>query len=334
MCEEIVRNRFDLVPQELLDKIYGYLFDLDDAKVTKLSQELPFIPRKRLTYVLSTALLRVSRAISLRAQRALYEQDLLMLVHFENKRADVKIAVLNKAQHFPVNFVPDERSLPPCPIIVHHRRYKGKRPDRPGSIAIVIRAFDFPELCTTLKKDLQHFEEELETYSLIVLPKAGWRREQLRSLIWEPLKYLRHVVNRWCSHSEFSRPYYMIKAVDTTGIFEPTYKMLEYEADSQHEDSKCDDSKAYSHDGGGYKEEYEADKECYMCCCRLDNDSDDRDWSSEENSDSREDPDSKAGLHSNIYNPTSKTETLERVTLRADDEAYLGDDERGDDIRT
>ena len=29
MSEEIAPNRFDLVPQELLDKIYGYLFDLE-----------------------------------------------------------------------------------------------------------------------------------------------------------------------------------------------------------------------------------------------------------------------------------------------------------------
>ena len=106
MCEKIATNRFDSVPQELLDKIYGDLFDLEDARVTKLDYELLLVPRKQLTYVLSTTLLHINRAISLGAQRVLYEQDVLILVHFENKRADVKIAVLNKAQHFPVNFVP------------------------------------------------------------------------------------------------------------------------------------------------------------------------------------------------------------------------------------
>ncbi len=329
MSEEKAPNRFDSIPPELLDKIYGYLFDLEDAKVTKVDLKYPWSPRDQLTYVLSTALLRVNRVIGQGAQRVLYNENLLVLFRLMDTRGDIETAFRKKSQRFPISFVPDERSLPPCPVIVHHRRHNPKKLDRSGSLAIVIRAFDFPELCKNLNKYLQHDEVERESYTIMALPKAGWPREDLRSLIWEPLKDLRHVISRWCVHSETSRAYYKIKVVDGTGTFEPTNKLLVWEAELQHEDSNPYDSEAYSHDDGGY----ERDRECLTCGgCGMDYETEDSDWSSEENSYSSEDPDSKAGSHTEVHNYTSETETLEMGTLGADEEPYLGDDERGDDI--
>ena len=320
------------MPPELLDKIYGYLFDLEDAKVTKVNPKCPWPPRDQLTYVLSTALLRVNRVIGQGAQRVLYNKNLLMGIRLMDTRGDIETAFRAKSQHFPISFVPDKRSLPPCPVIVHHRRYKAKKFDRPGSLAIVIRAFDFPELCKILKSDLQHYEVERECYSLMALPTAGWPREQLRSLIWEPLRDLQHVISQWCVHSKISRAYYKIKVVDATGTFEPTNKLLVWEAESQHEDSNFDDPEAYSHHDGGYHTELECDKECLTCRgCGMDYETEDSDWSSEENSYSRDDPDSKAESHTEVHNHASETETLRIGTLGADEEAYLGDDEGGDD---
>ena len=330
MSAEKPPNCFDTIPPELLDKIYGYLFDLEDAKVTKVNPKCPWPPRDQLTYVLSTALLHVNRVIGQGAQRVLYNKNLLMGIRLMDTRGDIETAFRAKSQHFPINFVPDKRSLPPCSVIVHHRRYRAKKLDRPRSLAIVIRAFDFPELCKTLKRDLQHYEDERESYSLMALPTAGWPREQLRSLIWEPLRDLRHVISQWCVHSKMSRAYYKIKVVDATGTFEPTNKSLVWEAESQHEDSNPDVPEAYSHDDGGYK----CDHECLTCRgCGMDYESEDSDWSSEEDSKSREDPDSRIELHSEVHNHTSETETLGMGTLGADEEAYLGDDELGDDQR-
>ena len=335
MSEARVPNRFDSIPQELLDKIYGYVFDLEDAKVTKVNLRYAWSPPDELTYVLSTALLRVNRAISEGAQKVLYNKNLLVLFRLTDTRGDIETAFRARSQYVPISIVPDTRSLPPCPIIVNHRRYKAKKHDRPRTFAIVIRALDFPKFCKNLNRYLRHDEVERDTYSLMALPEAGWPREQLRSLIWEPLRGLQHVINRWCAHSKTSRPYDKIKAVDDTGTFEPTKKLLGWEAESQHEDSKCDDSEAYNHNDGGY----ERDRECPTCGgCGVDYETD-SDWSSEEDSNSgedpderedpgtRDDPDSKAKSHSEVHKHTSETITLERGSLGADDEPYLGDDE-------
>ena len=329
MSTDKAPNRLDLMPPELLNKIYGYLFDLEDAKVTIVNLKNPWYARNELTYVLSTALLRVNRVIGQGAQRVLYNDNLLVFFHLMDTRGDIETAFRNKSQHFPISFVPDQRSLPPCPIIVRHRRYKAKKLDRPRSLAIIVRAFDFPELCKDLNGKLQHDKIERESYSIMALPKAGWPCEELRSLIWEPLRDLRHAINQWCVHSKTSRAYYKIKAVDRTRTFEPTNNLLAWEAESQYEDASSDDHEVYSYDDGGY----ERDRECPTCGgCGVDYETD-SDWTSEEDSSSGEDPDSKAESHSEVHNHTPGTETLKRGTLGADEEPYLGDDEGGDDHR-
>lgn len=326
-------NRLDTMPPELLDKIYGYLFDLEDAKVTRVNLKCPWSLRDQLTYVLSTAILRVNRVIGQGAQRVLYNNNLLVLFRLMDTRGDIETAFRDRSQRFPIIFVPDQCSLPPCPVIVHHRRYKAKKLDRHRSLAVVVRAFDFPKLCKNLNRCLQHDEVERESYSLMALPHAGWPREQLRSMIWEPVKALQHAINQWCVHSRTSRAYYKIKAVDGTGTFEHRNTSLVWEAESQQENSISDDPEAYSHDEDGY----ERDRECSTCGgCGVDYETEDPNWSSEENSisgedpDSREDLNSKAESHSKIHKNTSEMETLERGILRIDEEEpYLGDDEGG-----
>ena len=328
------------MPREVLDKIYGHLFDLEDARVTKVDVKCPWSPREQFTYVLFTALLRVNRVIGSGAKMVLYNENLLVLFRLMDTRGDIATALHDRSQDFPIIFVPDECSPPPCSVIVDHRRYKGKKADRRGSLAIVIRAFDFPKLCNNLNRYLQHCEVETESYTLMALPEAGWPREQLRSWIWEPLRDLQHVIFQSCVHSKMSRFYHKIKVVDGTGAFEPTSNLLVKRAESQHEDCKSDDPEAYSHDDGGY----EQDRECPTCDgCEMDYETEDSDWSSEESTDSRVDPDSREDLdskddpdsnaesHSEVNNHTSEPETLEMGTLRADEEEpYLGDDEGGD----
>ena len=390
MSEGKAPNRFVSIPPELLNKIYGYRFGLEDTKVTKkVYLKRPWSPRDQLTYVFPTALLRVNRRISQGAQGALYNNNLFVLIRLTNTIDDIETAVLDKSQHFPIGFVPDKRSLPSCPVIVHHRRHEMKRLDRPGSLAIVIRAFDFPKLCKILDRYGEHYEVERASYSLMALPKAGWPREQLRSLIWEPLRDLRQSIvrgcphggmsrayykikvveatvtfeptnnllvwepesqhedpnsedseaysnddsgHRGCPHGGMSRAYYKIKVVEATGTFEPTNDLLVWEPESQHEDPNSEDSEAYSNDDSGHRTELDCDQECLTNRgCRLDYETEDSDWSSEEKSNSREDPDSKAESYSEVHDYTSETETLEIGTLGGDEETYLGDDELGDD---
>ena len=340
MSEEKALTHLKSMPQEILDRIYGHLFDLEDATVTKVNLKCPWPPREQLTYALFTAILRVDRAIGQGAKLVLYNKNLFVHFRLMDTRGDIETAFRDRSQNFPIIFLPDERSPPPCSVIVDHRRYKAKKAGRPGNLAIVISAFDFPKLCNNLNGDLQHREVETESYTLMALPEAGWPRDQLRSLIWEPLRDLRHAIFQWCVHSKISRFYYKIKVVDGTGSFEPRSKLR---AESQHEDCKSDDPEAYNHDDSGY----EGDRECRTCSgCGMDDETDDSDWSSEENSNSRVDPasgedldskddsDSNAESHSEVHNHTSATEILEMCTLRADEEEpYLGDDEAGNGHR-
>ena len=327
MSEAKAPKCLNSMPRELLDKIYGHLFDLEDARVTKIDVKCPWSPREQFIYVLFTALLRVNRVIGQGAQMVLYNKNLLVLFSLMDTRGDIETAFRDRSQYFPIIFVPDECSLPPCSVIVHHRRYKAKKADRPRSLAIVIRAFDFPKLCNNFNRYLQHCEVETESYTLMALPEAGWPREQLRSLIWEPLRDLRHAIFQSCVHSKMSPLYYKIKVVDGTGTFEPTSNPLVWRAESQHEDSRSDDVGAYSrHDGG-----YERDRECATCGgCGIDYDSKNADWKSE-GSYSEPDLNSDARSEGQFRKYKSLTETGETGTLAYKEQNYLGDDELTDD---
>ena len=343
MSEEKAVACLESMPREVLDKIYAHLFDFDGARVTKVDDKWPWFRRERFTYVLFTALLRVNRSIGSGAKMVLYNQSLLVLFRLMDTRGDIETAFRNRSQYLPVIFVPHGCTPPPSSVIVDHRRYKGKKANRPRSLAIVIRAFDFPKLCNNLNGNTTHFEVETESYTLKALPEAGWPREQLRTWIWEPLKDLRHKIFVHCGHSKMPSFFYKIKAGDGTGTFEPKSSLLVSRAESEHEDSKSDDSEAHNHDDSGY----EGDKECSTCIgCGMDEVSEDSEGSSEEGSASGEDsdggedidgkvePDRNAKSHIEVQNHTSETKTLEMGALRADEEeAYLGDDEGGDGHR-
>ena len=50
-------------------------------------------------------------------QSLFYNGNLLVLFRLMDTRGDIETAFCDKSQHFPISFVPDQRSLPPCPII-------------------------------------------------------------------------------------------------------------------------------------------------------------------------------------------------------------------------
>ena len=100
---------------------------------------------------------------------------------------------------------------------------------------MVVSAFDLHDLCTMLSRKLVYYDVPKESYSLMALPKAGWHYEQLRSLVWEPLSNLRQSIAWVCAGYGTEAKYYEIKVVEATGTFEPTVKMLEWDAEPEHQ---------------------------------------------------------------------------------------------------
>ena len=126
MSEEKALSRLELMPVELLHKIYEYLFEVDhttfDLEKTKYVKKVhlkrSWAPRNRLTYVFPVALLRVNRKISQEAHRVLYNGNLLVLIRLMNVSDDFEPAILHIIRNFPscryipIGFVPDKHSLP------------------------------------------------------------------------------------------------------------------------------------------------------------------------------------------------------------------------------
>lgn len=241
MSEEQRPTRLESMPPEILHKIYGHLFgvdsttfDLDKTKfVKKVQLKRSWAPRNQLTYVFPTALLRVNRKIGRGAQRVLYNDNILVLMRLMNVSDNFEPSIfyiLRKfpsCRYIPIGFVPNKRFLPPCPVVVQHRCHEEKTLKRPGSLTMVVSAFDLPDLCRLLGTDLMHYDVQKQSYALMALPKAGWPHEQLRALIWEPLSNLRQPIPWGCVRDGREVTYYKIKVVDATGIFEPTDRLLE-----------------------------------------------------------------------------------------------------------
>ena len=344
MSEENGLSRLESMPSELLHKIYGHLFGIDDTRVDfektkfvkKVHLKRSWAPRNQLTYVLPTQLLRVSRKVSQGAHRALYDDNLLVLIHLMNVSDDFEPAILYILRRFlscryiPIGFVPDKRFLPPCPVVVQHRCHEVKTLKRPGSLAMVVSAFDLPDLCRLLGSDLMHYDVQKQSYALMALPKAGWPHEQLRTLIWEPLSNLRRPIAWGCVRDGTEAKYYKIKVVEATGIFEPTDRLLEWVAKSGQGSSSCRDSGEHI-TNGGCRTEFDCDQTCLTSGgCLKEYDTDNADWKTEE-SYTEPDIDSDAEMDGQFRNYKSWMETGVSDTLSYKEQNYLGDDELTDD---
>ena len=344
MSEEKALSRLDSMPVELLHKIYGYLFEVDNTrfdfektKFVKVDLKRSWAPRNQPTYVFPVALLRVNKKFNQGAQRVLYNDNLLVLIRLMNVSDDFEPAILHITRKFPscryipIGFVPDKRSLPPCPVVIHHRRHEVKALKRPGSLAMVVSAFDLHDLCRMLSRKIIYYDVPEESYSLMALLKAGWRHEQLRSLIWEPLSNLRQSIAWVCVGYGTEAKYYEIKVVEATGTFEPTVKMLEWDAEPEHQFPDFNSDEEQSPNKGGYRTEFFCEQTCLTSGgCPKEYDTDNAEWKTE-NSYSEPDLDSDAGSEGQFRSHTSRMETRGADIRAYSEQKYFGDDELTDD---
>ena len=343
MSGEKAPTRLDTFPAEILQRIYDYLFGVENTRidletqkfVKKVHVKRSWAPRNQLTYVFPTALLRVNRKISQGAQRVLYNDNLLVFIRLMNMSDDFEPAILYimrkfpSCRYIPIGFVPDKRSLPPCPVIIQHRCHEGESLKRPGSLAMVVSAFDLPDLCRLLGRELMHYDVQKQSYALMALPKVGWPHEQLRSLIWEPLCSLRQSIAWGYIRNRTKAKYYKIKVVEATGTFEPTVKMLEWVAEPEHRSSHVIYDEEHNLTNDGYRTEFDCDQTCLTSSgCRKEYDTDNAEWKSED-SYSKPNIDSDAELGGQFRK--SWMETGEMSPMEYKEHNYLGDDELTDD---
>lgn len=345
MSEEKALTRLDSMPVELLHKIYGYLFEVDNTRfdfektkfVKKVHLKRSWAPRNQLKYVFPVALLLVNRRINQGAQRVLYNDNLLVLIRLMRVSDDFEPAILYITRKFPgcryipIGFVPDKRSLPPCPVVIQHHYHEVEKLKRPGSLAMVVSAFDLPDLCRLLGREPMHYDVQRQFYSLMALPKAGWPHEQLRTLIWGPLSNLRQSIAWGCVRDEPEAKYYKIKVVEATGIFEPTNRLLEWVAEPRHCSSKSRDYEEHIPTNDGYRTEFSCDHTCLTSGgCPNEYDTDNADWKSQ-SSYSEPDIDSDAEMEGQLRNYNPWMEIGVTNTLAYKEPNYLGDDELSDD---
>ena len=116
------------------------------------------------------------------------------------------------------------------------------------NINIILAAADFPEVCR-LQLEAKRVSERRTSYSVISLPKIGYSVDELRELIWLPLKALRD--GRLGSNGE--RTHLNLRPIDRTGVFEKTAAMLDWDreldnGDKTNRKDESDDGDSDDHD--------------------------------------------------------------------------------------
>ena len=196
---------------------------------------------------------------------------------------------------------------------------------------MVISAFDLHELCTMLSRNLTYHDIPKESYALMALPKAGWRHERLRSLIWEPLSNLRQSIAWVCVGYGTEAKYYEIKVVEATGTFEPTVKMSEWGAEPEHQSPNFKSDEEQSPSNSGYRTEFSCDQTCLTSgSCPMEYDTNNADGKTED-SYSELELASDAGSEGQLRSHTSRMETRGADIRAYREQKYFGDDELTDD---
>ena len=237
--------RFESLPLEIRRMIYTYVL----PRLEKLCKEEKFEsdwgPLYHWTYVLqtaNTAILRTNRNINQEASAVFYRNTLLVSIDWNtNSRTHL---ILVKIPHVTFNFRRPGAPLPPYAVQVQHKYHDGK--SGAATTSTIVAATDFPKVCRLLLKanPIPRISERRASYSVISLPKIGYSVDELRELIWLPLKALRK--GRLRENGE--RTHRNLRPIDRTGVFEKTAAMLDWDRELDEEDKtlgkaesdKCD----------------------------------------------------------------------------------------------
>lgn len=241
--------RFESLPPEMRNMIYGYLL----APV-----QLQHFPRNRLvsgprsrghfyssTYVLptaNTAILRTNCNINNEASAVFYRDLLLVLIDWEPsgyRGIDGVSRIFRQGTPLP-------------PYVVHVQQQFHDENASTARTSIIVAAANFPAVCRQfLFNDWLYMKRARTSYSVMSLPRMGYDVEKLREQIWSPLLTLQNA----CCGDFWGRHQCNLKAVDCTGVFEQTAAALDWDSESDDEDSTDleDESEETDNDDDGSK---------------------------------------------------------------------------------
>jgi hypothetical protein len=215
--------RFEAFPPEVRNEIYRYLLSTQACKVIRSRHY-----SSGCSYHFHTAILRTSSIISQEAHGVLYKDNLLILLQF----GKVNVGYHPRAFHSGVAFRYTSKvaQLPVSPIRIQQREnYKGNLNNH--NFNLVVAATDFPTVCENLsmKPVWPYAGPSWQSFSVTALPRTGWAVEQLRDLIWLPLKALQTVG----IPGSKDRIYHQFKAIDCTGVLEDIDEMFDWASESE-----------------------------------------------------------------------------------------------------
>lgn len=226
--------------------IYTYVLPRLQRTCKEEQFEYAWGPLYHWTYVLhraDTAILRTNRNINQEASTVFYRNTLLVSVDWNtNSRAHL---ILVKMPQVAFNFFRPGAPLPPYAVQVEQKYHDGE--SSAATTSTIVAAADFPKVCHLLfnAKAIQpkRLSERRTSYSVVSLPRIGYSVDELRELIWLPLKALRE----GCLRENGERTHRNLRPVDRTGSFEKTSATVDW--DQKSEDVDKTNGKDESNDG-------------------------------------------------------------------------------------
>ncbi|MCJ1455181.1 hypothetical protein MMC28_005535 [Mycoblastus sanguinarius] len=178
----------------------------------------------QLTYEFDTAILQTNRLLSREAHAILYSDNLLVLLEF-NTDNHAFIAYTKLRKDIAYKLIPKGISLPSNAVHITHQRHP--RYSSRGKTSLILAANDFPAVCNFIADcALIHMTKDI--YTINTLPPGCRTHNRLSELVWDPLKALREIRSIGTERQ-------VIKAVDSTGFFEVTDEMSDWEQEGEEE---------------------------------------------------------------------------------------------------
>ena len=244
-CDAVAVPRFESLPPEIRNMIFCFFFygDVRYLHINNFSLHYRCTAAGQKT---SLDILRANRNIHREALGILYRNIPLVSIEW-NQTERTYLDLFRMPQDRPFYFVLPGAAPPPCAVRIE-QRYDNED-SRAVRNSTIVAAVDFAAICGLLLKSylIPRYDrcEEKASYSVISLPKVGYRMEQLRELVWNPLLALRQ------DHSKDlgDRIHRNIRAIDCTGVFEQTPTVSDWnssfddEAESDPGDA-CDEGQS------------------------------------------------------------------------------------------
>ena len=214
-CDMVAVPRFESLPPEIRNMIYSYLLNPTGRCLHINHFSLSFRSGQKT----NLNILRTNSSMHQEALAILYQEIPLVSIEW-NQSERTYLELFRMPKDRPYYFLLPGTAPPPCAVCIEQR--SDKEDSRALRNSTIVAAADFAAMCEMLLKSylIPRYDrcDEKTSYSVISLPKVGYKVERLRDLVWNPLLTLR----KGDSRDLGDRIHRNIRAIDCTGVFEQT----------------------------------------------------------------------------------------------------------------